>query len=209
MKEATKDLAEVICELEKECTEHPDSVFAHHHLGLAYRQAGRLDDAVRELEKAIEIDPYSVEGLINLGSVYFDVGQMEKALKVNTTAAAIMPTAAQAHANIGLIHQHLGNIKESITAYNEAIKHDAKMVTAWVNLTSVLTMAGENDKALKAAKCGVELDDTFGMAHNNLAVACYLNDDLEAAGRHARRARELGYQVDPRFLKELEGFRVQ
>ena len=38
-------------ELEEKCAKKPNSVTAHHHLGLVYRQAGRIDDAIRELEE--------------------------------------------------------------------------------------------------------------------------------------------------------------
>ena len=52
-----EDLSKVIEETEQKCVERPGSVVAHHHLGLVYRKAGRLDEAVVALEKAIELDP--------------------------------------------------------------------------------------------------------------------------------------------------------
>ena len=62
---ANDDLAKVIEELEQKCADKPDSVMAHHHLGLVYRKAGRLQDALAELEKAIEIGrTESVEALL-------------------------------------------------------------------------------------------------------------------------------------------------
>ena len=70
------DIKSVIAELEKICAEKPGNVIAHHQLGLVYRQAGRLDEAIRELSKAIELDNQSVESLINLGAIYFDKGDV-------------------------------------------------------------------------------------------------------------------------------------
>ena len=78
-----EDLGKVIAEMEQKCVEKPGSVMAHHHLGLVYRKAGRLDEAVAALEKAIELDPFSVESLINLGALYFDMGNVDKAQAVN------------------------------------------------------------------------------------------------------------------------------
>ena len=66
-KNMQEDLSKVIEETEKKCAEKPGSVVAHHHLGLVYRKAGRLDDEVVALEKAIEMDHFSVESRINLG----------------------------------------------------------------------------------------------------------------------------------------------
>ena len=51
----TTDLATVINELEKVVQEKPSNVMARHHLGLIYRQAGRIDEAIAQLEKAIEV----------------------------------------------------------------------------------------------------------------------------------------------------------
>ena len=54
---AQEDIAKVIEELEQQVKESPDNVIAHHHLGLVYMKAGRVDDAIQSLEKALEIDP--------------------------------------------------------------------------------------------------------------------------------------------------------
>ena len=59
-----ENLNKVIEEMEQKCTEKPASVMAHHHLGLVYQKAGRLDDAVAAMEKAVELDPFSVESLL-------------------------------------------------------------------------------------------------------------------------------------------------
>ena len=90
-----EDLSKVIEETEQKCVEKPGSVVAHHHLGLVYRKAGRLDEAVVALEKAIELDPFSVESLINLGSLYFDMGNIDKAQVVNERAVSIHAASAQ------------------------------------------------------------------------------------------------------------------
>ena len=54
MTEAQKpaDIAAVISELEKIVEGKPNNVMARHHLGLIYRQTGRIDEAVQQLEKA-------------------------------------------------------------------------------------------------------------------------------------------------------------
>ena len=45
-KKEREDLGKVIAEMEKKCAEKPGSVMAHHHLGLVYSKAGRLDEAI-------------------------------------------------------------------------------------------------------------------------------------------------------------------
>ena len=48
------DLAVVIAELEKVVQEKPNNVMARHHLGLVYRKAGRVDEAIKQLEKELK-----------------------------------------------------------------------------------------------------------------------------------------------------------
>jgi len=62
-----EDLAKVIEELEAQVKESPENVIAHHHLGLVFMKAGRVDDAIHSLEKAIEIDPEYALAHVMLG----------------------------------------------------------------------------------------------------------------------------------------------
>src|SRR5665647_3460465 len=72
MAEAQKqaDISAVISDLEKVVQEKPGNVMARHHLGLVYRKAGRVDEAITQLEKAIELDNQSMESMINLGAIF-------------------------------------------------------------------------------------------------------------------------------------------
>jgi tetratricopeptide (TPR) repeat protein len=198
-----EDLTKVITEMEQKCSDKPGSVMAHHNLGLVYRKAGRLAEAVAALEKAIELDPFSVESLINLGALYFDMGDVDKAQAVNEQALNINQASAQAHANLGLIWQSQGDAARALEYYTNAVRHDPKLVTVWINMTSVHLMLRNDDKALAAAREAVKLEPDFPMAQNNLAVAFYYNGDYEAAKKHADRAIVLGYGVDQRFLDAL------
>ncbi len=198
-----EDLGKVITEMEQKCVEKPGSVMAHHHLGLVYRKAGRFDEAVAALEKAIELDPFSVESLINLGALYYDMGNIDKAQAVNEQALNINQASAQAHANLGLIWQSRGDAARALGYYADAVRHDPKLVTVWINMTSVHLMLRNDDKALAAAQEAVKLEPDFSMAQNNLAVALYYNGNYQAARKHVDKATELGYDVDQRFLDAL------
>ncbi len=211
-------LEQVIAEQEKIVAELPDNVMAHHHLGLIYRKADRFDDAVRELEKAVELDPQSLESLINLGALYFDRGEEDKALRLNRQVVDICPDMAEAHGNIGLILQRQGLMSQmhgddegaqatldvAMAAYRRAIQLDPRMLTAWINLTSALTMTGQSGEAVVAARKAVELEPDSSMARNNLSVALYFLGSYVEAEQELRQAAELGYQVDPRFAAALQ-----
>ena len=73
-----------------------------------------------------------------------------------------------------------------------------------MNLTSVLTMKGEDERAIKAARKGVELEPESGLAHNNLAVALFFSEQFVEAAKALEKAKELGYSVDPNFAGKLQ-----
>jgi Flp pilus assembly protein TadD len=71
-------------------------------------------------------------------------------------------------------------------------------------MTAVLTMRGEDERALKSARKGVELDPDSPLAQNNLAVALFFSKEFKLAKEHMEKARELGYSVDPNFVERIQ-----
>ena len=82
--------------------------------------------------------------------------------------------------------------------------NDPKMHMAWINLASAQVMAGNFALAVKAAREAVKLEPDAPMAHNNLAVALYYNNDFKAAKKSLTKAKELGYTVDQRLVEAIE-----
>ncbi len=201
----TEDLPTVIAEMEKKCKQNPDNVVTLHHLGLVYMKAGRIDEAIESLEKCLVIDEQANQPMINLGAIYFGQGNLDKAQELNEMAIKAQPdTSAQAHANLGLIWQHRNELDKSIASYEKAIQYDPKLASVWMNLTSVLTMKGEDERALKAATKATGLEPDSALAQNNLAVALFFSGDYATAMNHVEKAKELGYSVDPKFIAGLE-----
>ena len=93
---------------------------------------------------------------------------------------------------------------KAILSYEKAIQHDPKLASSWVNLTSVLTMKGEDERAVIAARKGLELNPDSPLGHNNLAVALYFNGNFADSKIHLEKAKELGYSVDPNFVSSLQ-----
>jgi hypothetical protein len=51
------------------------------------------------------------------------------------------------------------------------------------------------------------MEPSFSVAHNNLAIAYLENGEYEMAVEHCDKAVELGYEVAPEILKEIEQYR--
>ena len=53
----------------------------------------------------------------------------------------------------------------------------------------------------------LDLEPSFAVAHNNLAIAYLENGEYEMAVKHCDKAVKLGYEVAPEILKEIEQYR--
>ncbi len=205
VEELTEDLPTVIAELEKKCKQTPDNVVTFHHLGLVYMKAGRVEDAIKALERSIEIDDQANQPMINLGAIYFGQGNLDKAQEMNEMAIEAQPdTSAQAHCNLGLIWQQRNEMDKAIAAYEKALQYEPKLATVWMNLTSVLTMKGDDGRALVSAQRALELEPDSPLGQNNMAVALFFSGDYVSSKNHMEKAKELGYSVDPQFAAALE-----
>ena len=78
---------------------------------------------------------------------------------------------------------------------------------AYANLANAYLQKGDIDKSIEINKKALEIAPDFGLVHNNIAYAYYLKGEYQKAIAHCDKARELGFQVHPDFLKELEPYR--
>ncbi|MBW1770827.1 MAG: tetratricopeptide repeat protein, partial [Deltaproteobacteria bacterium] len=74
-------------------------------------------------------------------------------------------------------------------------------------LASAYFMLGRLDESIAAAKKALELEPTFAVAHNNLALAYLEKGAFKEAVEHCDQALAHGFDVAPEFLKELEPHR--
>jgi tetratricopeptide (TPR) repeat protein len=82
---------------------HADLGGPHANLGIIYRQAGRLPQAVAELEQAVQLNPQQPVYLNQLGIVYRQLGQFGKAREVYEKAIALDPSYPAPYLNLGIL----------------------------------------------------------------------------------------------------------
>ncbi len=75
----------------------------HANLGIIYRQAGKLPEAVAELEKAVVLNPQQPVYLNQLGISYRQLGQFDKAREAYEKAIALDPNYPAPYLNLGIL----------------------------------------------------------------------------------------------------------
>jgi len=88
----------------------------HHHLGLALRDKGRLQEAQAELEQALAIRPYDPAILNHVGRVLGQQNHHAEAIASFEKAIAIRPNYMRARFNLALAYESV-NPKRAIEEY--------------------------------------------------------------------------------------------
>ena len=116
--------------------EHPELGGPHANLGVLYRQANKLPEAVAELETAVRESPHQALYFNQLGITYRQQGQFKKAREAYEKAIDLDPQYASPLLNLGILHDlYLWDAKRALELYDRYLAlapgGDA-VVTKWV-----------------------------------------------------------------------------
>ncbi|MCP4117907.1 MAG: tetratricopeptide repeat protein [Desulfobacteraceae bacterium] len=90
--------------------------------GVAYREIGKLDDAVASFRAAVRFAPEMAEAWNNLGVAQDELNLTENALNSYKKAIEIQPDYLSPHLNLGLVLQKTEQFKEAEKHYNKVLK---------------------------------------------------------------------------------------
>jgi tetratricopeptide (TPR) repeat protein len=127
----------------------PNFYAAHNQLGVAYRAAGRVDDAEREFVRANEINAKGLEPLLNLTALYLERTEHEKALKIAEQAVQADSHSALAFFNLGAALYHVSQMEQSETALKRALDLAPKMAEVRLMLANVYVKLNQYDNTLE------------------------------------------------------------
>jgi Flp pilus assembly protein TadD len=97
---------------------NPELGGPHANLGLIYRRAGKLEQAVAQLEQAVQASPEQPVYLNQLGIAYRESGRFADAQQAYEKAIALAPGYASPHLNLGiLLDLYLWDSRGALAAY--------------------------------------------------------------------------------------------
>jgi len=169
-------------------------------------KAGRYDDASAKYQSIIDKYPESIYAWSNLGVVRFQQGHLPEALKALQQAVKISPSDAFSYRSLGIVYYQMSQYDNAIGALERAIALDPNNVWSHDYLGCACAQKGWQEVAEKEFRKAIDIDETFGEAHFNLAVV-YADSKppaLALASRHYNRALELGVAKDPHLEKLLK-----
>ncbi len=175
------------------------------NLGLAWKDQGRLDEAIEAYGIALQMRPLLTEAHLNLGVAQFLKGQYEAAERCFQEAIAANRDYTLAYLSLGKLYEHLERWPESMGAYQEALRCDPSNPALHLNVGVLLARMG-NVRALEAFERAIRLYPEYGEAHYHLAVALSVMEPppMARVRRHLDEAVRLGWVPDPAFVQRVE-----
>jgi tetratricopeptide (TPR) repeat protein len=171
---------------------HPDPRSgARYNLGLALREAGRFDEALRELERARELWPGSPDVHIQMGHARFARGDFDAARADFVEAARLAPDRADARVGLGMVYMAQGDASRASDAYRTALALDPSHVEAHNNQASLLARQGRWAEAVVHFRSAAEASGDHAEILVNLGTAELQTGESQAALDAYRRALAL------------------
>jgi len=142
----------------------PSLVYPRNNLGVAYIEAGRLDDAVREFETALAIKPGHATALNNLGVLRAQQGRLDAAMESFQAALRYDPSLVDAHNNAGLVHLAQGHFAVAEQFFRTAMQLDPGYAKAHYNLGVCFLRQGRAEPAAAEFRAALRLDPGYAKA---------------------------------------------
>ena len=154
---------------------------AHVNLGMALRDKGQIDEAIREFQAAIRLKPYNAAFHVNLGATLAKKGLTDVAISQYQQAIHLEPDNVDAHNHLGTALTKIGLTDEAMREFQEALRLKPDNAASHVNLGGTLARKGQTDAAIAQYQAALRLESDNAEAHYNLGIAYYLKEQFAAA----------------------------
>jgi tetratricopeptide (TPR) repeat protein len=167
--------------------------------GLDFEGAGGLVEVLRIHGGT----PETARAELDQAEAAFAANRIMEAMEHYGLAARHDPGLAAAYLGLGTTLLRRGDLERAERSFRTAIDHEPANVGARYELAMTLWAAGRQHEAIDGMRDALAFEETFGPAHERLAVWSYYTGDYEAAWRHVDRSEELGLEIPPQLLALL------
>ena len=146
---------------------------AHYNLGLAFRQKGYYNEALREYRLALERGEDRRLTLQAMAEVHLLKHDFAAALELYDTLLREVPDSPKLWNERGVVLHQAGRTDEALASYRQAVEVDARYALAWNNLGVVQAHKTAADAAIESFRTALRLQGAFSAARLNLALLLY------------------------------------
>jgi Flp pilus assembly protein TadD len=176
-----------------------NSTVSQNNLGVALREAGRLDEAAACFLEATQLEPRHARAHANLGSVRFLQGRFVEAIEALEVALSLHAAYEHARLNMARAQYNLANaswrqgqLNAAEAGYREAIRWDPGDANYHRALGLALVEQGRHEEAESVLRESLRLDPEKAATHDALAIALFHRGDFAGAWREVQACRQRG-----------------
>ena len=116
-----------------------DNLYALNHLGLAYKQLQRFDEAIEVLYKALSLDPKcerpESENLHNyLGLIYLELGEISEAIAELRESIRLFPSDTWAREQLAALYENQQRSFEAQLQYQQILEIDPDNLLSLIHI---------------------------------------------------------------------------
>jgi tetratricopeptide (TPR) repeat protein len=174
--------------IERAISLNDSAAMYHCNLGAAYRDLGRLDDAITSFQTALGCDNSFAGAHYNLAMALEAKGRTEEAADSYAQALHADPKFAVAYNNLGRLLSAQDRVEEAIEHFRQAVRIEPRSAEAHYNLANALCASGRLDEASASFRRALQITPNLPEVHNNLGTALKDLGNFEDAGDCFRQA---------------------
>src|SRR5437773_2236852 len=146
---------------------------AHYNLGLAFRQKGYYNEALKEYRLALERGEDRRLTLQAMAELHLLKRDFPAALELYDTLLREVPDSPKLWNERGVVLHQSGRTEDALSSYRQAVAVDPKYALAWNNLGVVQAHDAAADPAIESFRTALRLQGSFGAARLNLALLLF------------------------------------
>lgn len=160
-----------------------DSSEAYFGLGMAYKQAGEIQDAIVAFNFAKRLSVFDKKIYFEIACCYCIDMNFEQAIKEFKKALKLSPDYSEAAFNLALAYELSGKTELAISQYLQIIKSNPENIVGYNALAGLYIKKDMYSKAINIFKQALKADKDFLRAYLGIAIAF---DHLNEAGKAIR-----------------------
>jgi tetratricopeptide (TPR) repeat protein len=168
-----------------------NNYIAHNNLGVALKEKGDADSAIRHYREALRIFPFFSLAHANLGNALRDQGKVNEAIIHYQEALKARPKDEVAHHNLGVALAMRGEVDEAIIQFRASIKLYPYHPGSYLNLGLALARENRMDEAIASFLEAIRLKPSYPEALFSLGVAFDSQGKLDEAISYYQKALEI------------------
>jgi tetratricopeptide (TPR) repeat protein len=174
-------------------------------LGRAYRDKGRLPEAIEQWQVLTRLEPLNPDAHMNLGLAYYQSGALQEAIAEFKRVLVFIPHSIEGHNNLGLAYAKAKMLDDAIYHLGHVLDLQPNNPITHSNYGLALYFKGETEKAVYEWMEVTRLSPAYARAREATRLSAY--DESQMVIRPLDRAARL-VRFPPRSGPFHYGFEI-